>query len=273
MDRTTILTPRAGFQAINIRELWEYRELLFAFAGRDIRVRYKQTVLGVVWVVLQPLLGAGIFSFVFGKVAKMDSGGVPYFAFTYSGLMFWTLFTSTVNRANSSLVGNTHLVTKIYFPRLILPLSGIPSALLDFSVAATLMTIIMVTYGIEPRIGLLLLPIWLVILLMFATGIGLWSGALAVKYRDINYILPFAIQLLLFASPIAYAANNVPAEFQIYYYLNPIAGLMDAIRWSFFGTTQNGWWPVGYSTIFSVSVLIVGATLFRKMEREFADVI
>ena len=273
MDQKTTLTLRPGINAINFRELWEYRELLFALAGRDIRLRYKQTVLGVIWVVLQPLLAAGIFTFVFGKVAKMDSGGVPYFAFSYAGLMCWNLFTSTVTRANGSLVSNAHLVTKIYFPRLILPLSGVPSALLDFSIAAILMTIIMFAYGIEPRISLLLLPLWLAILLMLAMGIGLWSGALAVKYRDINYILPVVIQMLLFASPIAYAAKAVPTGFQTYYYLNPIAGLMDAIRWSILGTTQDTWWAIGYSAIFGVIVLIVGAIIFHRMEREFADVI
>jgi lipopolysaccharide transport system permease protein len=273
MDQTTIITLKSGYQAINFRELWEYRELLFTLAGKDIRLRYKQTVLGVIWVVLQPLLAAGIFSFVFGKVAKLDSGGVPYFAFSYAGLMFWNLFTSIVSRANASLVSNSNLVTKIYFPRLILPLSGIPSALLDFSVAAILMIIIMFSYGIKPHIGLLMLPLWLAILLMLATGIGIWSGALAAKYRDINYILPVMIQLLLYASPIAYASTSVPTEFQTYYYMNPIAGPMDAIRWSILGTTQDSWWAVGYSAILGVIVLIVGAIMFRRMEREFADVI
>ena len=273
MDQTKIIILKSGFQAANFRELWEYRELLFTLAGKDVRLRYKQTVLGVIWVVLQPLLAAGIFTFVFGKVAKMDSGGVPFFAFSYSGLMFWNLFTNIVTRANGSLVSNSHLVTKIYFPRLILPLSAIPSALLDFSVAAILMIIIMLTYGIEPRIGLLLLPLWMAILLMLAMGIGIWSGALAVKYRDINYILPVMIQMLLFASPIAYAATSVPTEFQTYYYINPIAGLMDAIRWSIFGATQDTWWAVGYSAIFGAIVLIVGTIMFRRMERGFADVI
>jgi len=273
MNQRTILKPRSGFQAVNFRELWEYRELLLTLAGRDVRVRYKQTVLGVIWVVIQPLLAAGIFTFVFGKVAKMDSGGVPYFAFSYAGLMCWNLFTSTLIRANGSLVDNAHLVTKIYFPRLVLPLSAIPAALLDFSVAATLMALIMLAYGIEPHMGLLLLPVWLAILLMLATGIGLWSGALAVKYRDINLIVPVAIQLLLFASPIAYTATAVPTQFQTYYYLNPIAGLMDAIRWSVLGTAQANWWTVGYSATFGVIVLFVGAIMFRRMEREFADVI
>lgn len=273
MNQITILKPRSGFQAINFRDLWEYRELLFALAVRDVRVRYKQTALGVIWVVLVPLIAAGIFTFVFSKVAKMDSGGVPYFAFAYAGLMSWNLFTSTLTGANDSLIGNAHLITKIYFPRLILPLSGIPSAFLDFSVAAILMTIIMFAYDIEPHIGLLLLPLWLAILVMLATGIGLWTGALAVKYRDIKYIVPVMIQMLLFASPIAYAATAVPTEFQTYYYLNPIAGLMDAIRWSILGTTQVAWWAVGYSATFGVIVLIVGAIMFRRMEREFADVI
>jgi len=273
MNQITILRPRSGFQAIDFRGLWEYRELLFTLAGRDIRVRYKQTALGVSWVILVPLIAAGIFAFVFGKVAKLDSGGVPYFAFAYAGLMCWNFFTSTLTRASDSLVGNRELITKIYFPRLILPLSGIPSAFLDFSVAAIIMIIIMFAYGIEPHGGLLLLPLWLAILLMLATGIGIWSSALAVNYRDIKYIVPVMIQMLLFASPIAYASNAVPMEFQTYYYLNPIAGLMDAIRWSIFGTVQSNWWTVGYSASFGVIVLIVGAILFRRMEQEFADVI
>jgi lipopolysaccharide transport system permease protein len=273
MTQTTILKPRSGFQAIKFRELWEYRELLFTLAGRDVRVRYKQTVLGLAWVILQPLIAAGIFAFVFGTVAKMDSGGVPYLAFAYAGMMCWSLFASTLTRATVSLVGNAHLVTKIYFPRLILPLSGIPSAFLDFSIAAMLMTIIMFAYGIEPHGGLLLLPLWLAILLMLATGIGLWCGALAVKYRDINLIVPVASQLVLFASPVAYTGQAVPMRFQAYFYLNPIAGLMDAIRWSILGTGQFTWWTVAYSAAFGVIVLIVGAIMFRRMEREFADVI
>ena len=272
MNPSTILRPRSGFQAINFRDLWEYRELLFTLAGRDIRVRYKQTALGVIWVVLVPVITAGIFTFVFSKVAKMDSGGVPYFAFAYAGMMSWSLFTSTLSRASDSLVTNAELISKIYFPRLILPLSVIPSAFLDFSIAAIMMIIIMIAYGIEPQIGLLLLPLWLAILVMLAMGIGLWSGALAVKYRDIKYIVPVMIQMLLFASPIAYSAKAVPMEYQTYYYLNPIAGLMDAIRWSILGTEVN-WWTVGYSATFGVIVLIVGAILFRRMEQEFADVI
>jgi len=273
MNQITVLRPRSGFQTINFRELWEYRELLLALAGRDVRVRYKQTALGVTWVVLQPLLAAGIFTFVFGRLARMDSGGVPYFAFSYAALMCWNLFTNTLTRANGSLVGNSHLITKIYFPRLVLPLSGIPSAFLDFSVAAFLMAIVMLVYGIEPHIGLVLLPLWLAFLLMLAIGIGLCSGALAVKYRDINHIVPVMIQLLLFASPVAYAATAVPTRFRTYYYLNPIAGLMDAIRWSILGTGQPEWWTVGYSATIGLIVLIVGAVMFRRMEREFADVI
>lgn len=273
MNQITILRPRSGFQAINFRELWEYRELLFTLAGRDVRVRYKQTYLGVTWVLLQPLLSAGIFTFVFSKVAKMDSGGVPYFAFSYSGLMCWSLFASIFARSSSILVSNSHIISKIYFPRLLLPLSVIPSSLLDFCVAAILMVIVMLAYGIEPHIGLVFFPLWLVILVTLAAGIGFWSSALAVKYRDVNYIVPVFVQFLLFASPVAYTSTAVPIEFRAYYYLNPIAGVMDAIRWSILGTGEVNWWTLSYSAIFSMITLIVGAAMFRRMEREFADVI
>ena len=199
-----------GWAALNLREIWKFRDLLMSLATRDLKLRYKQTALGVIWVVVQPLLAAGIFSFVFGKVAQLPSDGVPYLLFSFAGLLGWNLFSSTVTKCNGCLVGNSQLISKVFFPRLILPLSTVPSVLVDFAVAAGMMTVLMLIYGVAPGWGLLLLPVLMGLLLMLALGIGLCTAALSVSYRDVQYIVPVFMQILLYASPIAYAVSAVP---------------------------------------------------------------
>jgi lipopolysaccharide transport system permease protein len=267
------IEPKSDWTAIKVRELWQFRDLLMALAGRDLRLRYKQTALGAVWVVLQPLLAAGVFSFVFGTVAKMPSDGMPYFLFSYAGLLGWNLFFNTVSKTSACLVGNSHLISKVYFPRLILPLSTIPSTLVDLAVALVMMGVLMMIYHIRPGAELALLPVWIILLMLLSLGIGLVTSALAVSYRDVTYIMPVALQLLLYGSPIAYAVSAVPARVRTIYQLNPLAPLLDAFRWSLL---KRGELSPGFLTIAAAVCVItffVGLYSFKAMEKRFADVI
>jgi lipopolysaccharide transport system permease protein len=268
-----VIRPKSGWQALNLHELWRFRDLLLMLALRDVRLRYKQTALGVAWVVLQPLMAAGIFSFVFGRVAKLPSDGVPYFVFSYAGLLGWNVFNNTLTKVSTSLVGNANLVSKVYFPRLVLPLSTIFSSLLDFCVAFVIYLILIVIYHIKPGPGILLLPVWMAMILLLSTGVGLYAASLMVSYRDIQYIVPVATQFLLYASPIAYAVSSVPAKLQTAYMLNPLASILEAFRWSLLnrGTLHPS--MIAYSAVVSIGLFLFGAFAFRRMERKFADVI
>ncbi len=268
-----IIQPESGWTAVNLPELWQFRDLLFTLAGRDLRLRYKQTALGIVWVVLQPLLAAGIFSFVFGRVARMPSDGLPYFVFSYAGLLGWNLFNGTLTKVSGSLVGNSHLISKVFFPRLILPLSAVPSVLVDFGVAAAMMIALLVLHGISISWNFLLLPVWIGLLLALATGIGLWSASLMVSYRDVGYVLPVALQLLLYASPVAYPASAVPLSLQALYQCNPLVAVLEAFRWSLLGRGELNGWALGWAVALTGAVFLVGVFSFKRMERTFADVI
>lgn len=268
-----VIRPTSGLAALNLNEIWPYRDLLVTLAERDIKIRYKQTALGVIWVILQPLVAAGIFSFVFGSIANLPSDGVPYFLFAYAGMQGWTLFSNVLTRSSGCLVGNAHLVSKVYFPRFILPLSTLGAILLDFTVAMGMMAVLMIMYQVVPGWGLLLLPVWMGILISFAIGIGLWLAALMVQYRDVGYILPVAMQMLMYASPVAYASSAVPERYQSLFFLNPLAGILDAFRWSLLGVGTPRWDMLAVSAIVSVAVLFLGAFAFKKMERKFADTI
>lgn len=267
------IRPTSGWAALNLAETWQFRDLLFTLAGRDLKLRYKQTALGVAWVVLQPLLAAGIFSFVFGAVADLPSDGVPYFVFSYAGLLGWNLFNNILSKSSGCLVGNSQLISKVFFPRLVLPLSTIPSSLVDFGIALALMAGLLATYGIAPGWGILLLPVWIALLIMLALGIGLVTAALTVSYRDVQYILPVFLQMLLYASPIAYAVSVVPARWRGVFFLNPLAGLLEAFRWSLLGRGHPSPWPLAYAAAVAAGVLLLGAFSFKRMERKFADVI
>jgi lipopolysaccharide transport system permease protein len=267
------IRPSRGFAALRLTEVWQFRDLLFALAQRDVKLRYKQTALGVIWVVLQPLLAAGIFSFVFGLVAKMPSDGRSYFLFSYAGLLGWNLFFSVVTRSSGCLIGNSQLISKIFFPRLVLPFSTVPSALIDFGVALAMMAVLMLVYHVHPTANLLLLPAWILLALMVSCGIGLWTSALSVSYRDVQYILPIMLQILLYGSPVAYAVSAVPQRLRWAYQLNPLASILEGFRWSLLGTTAPDWRAVLLSAIVSMLLLASGAFAFKRMERKFADVI
>ena len=268
-----VIKPQSGLAALDLKLLWQFRELLYAFADRDIRLRYRQTVLGIAWVVLQPLLTALIFAIVFGYIARMPDEGTPYFLIAYSGLLGWTLFNSNLSRVSPSLVANGALISKIYFPRLLIPLGVVPSVLLDFIVSLGVMVGVLVFYGRAPGVGIFLLPVCALILILMSLGIGLISASLSVKYRDIQHIMPFLTLILIYASPVAYSLSVVPENIRPYYLLNPIAAPIDAIRWSFIGVGEPNYGYLGYSFAVSILLVWIGITVFRSMEREFADVI
>lgn len=256
-----------------LAETWAARDLLYTFADRDIRLRYRQTVLGVVWVVLQPLIAAGIFTFVFGTVAHLSSDGKPYMVFAFGALTGWNLFSGILTRASGCLVGNANLVSRVFFPRLILPLSVIPAALLDFIVALGMFAVLLVVYGVAPTAALVTLPFWMLLLTAGATGTGLVAASLMVRYRDVQYVLPVAVQLLLYASPVAYAASRVPESWRTLYYLNPLVAAIEGLRWSLLGTEPPSGGAVAWSVSVAALAMIAGVTVFRRMERGFADVI
>lgn len=267
------IRPSRGWSAINVREIWQFRDLLLTLAGRDVKLRYKQTALGVVWVIFQPLAAAGIFALVFGRVAGLSSEGVSYFIFAYAGNLCWNAFSSTLTRASSCMVQNSGLVSKIYFPRMILPLSTLLSTLLDFVIALALLIVLLPIFGVPYQWNMLLLPVWLGLALMLSLGIGLFSAALMVSYRDIQHILPVFTNFLMFGSPVAYSVTEVPKDLMFLYMLNPLSGLLEAFRWSILGTGSLQPQYVGYAAAVSVFVFVLGAFSFRRMEKRFADVI
>lgn len=267
------IRPSSGWAALNLPEAWKFRDLLMALAARDLKLRYKQTALGAIWVIIQPLMAAGVFSFVFGKVAQLPSDGVPYLLFAFAGLLGWNLFSSTVSKCSACLVGNSQLISKVFFPRLLLPLSTVPSVLVDFAVAAGMMAILMGVYGVAPGWGLLLVPVWMILLLMLALGFGLCAAALAVPYRDVQYIVPVFMQILLYASPIAYSVSAVPTHLRGFYLLNPLSAPLEAFRASLLGTAWPGWTALAAAAAVSATFFLIGLYSFKRMERKFADVI
>ena len=269
-----MIRPQSGWAALNLRELWQFRDLLFTLGGRDIKLRYRQTLLGVIWVVLQPLLGAGIFTIVFGVIGKLKTDGVPNFVFSFAGLLGLNLFSTTLSKAGVSLVGNAHLVSKVYFPRVALPLSTGFSALVDFAVGLAVMVILLACYRIGPGPGLLLLPCWVGLLLLLGIGVGLWASALTVSYRDVQYVVPVLLMFIQFVSPIGYSVRgNVPQWLVKWYMLNPLAGLIEAFRWSVLGRGDVHWVYVAYAAAVAALCFVGGAVAFKRMERKFADVI
>jgi len=266
------IRPPRGWAAINLRELWQARDLLFTLANRDIKLRYRQTILGVVWVLLQPLLAAGIFTLVFGLIAKLPSGGLPYFVFSYAGMLGWGIFNNVLSKSSASLVGNAQLVAKAYFPRLLLPLSTVVSSLLDFAVTLVVMVVLMLIYRVPLTAAFVLLPLWVILIAALAIGTGLYAASLTVSYRDVQYLMPVVLQLLLYASAVGYAVPDEPHKVKMLLLLNPITGLIEAFRWSVLGSTPH-WWAVIYSSVLAIVALAAGAVAFKRMERKFADVI
>ncbi|MBM3907991.1 MAG: ABC transporter permease [Gemmatimonadetes bacterium] len=263
--------PRRGSPWRTLREIWQYRDLFAALGTRDLRLRYRQTLLGIAWVVLQPLAAAGIFAFVFGKVAGLPTEGQPYVLFALAGMVAWNFFSTILSRASASLLQNPQLITRVYFPRLILPLSVVPAAIVDLLVTTAACLLIGLVSGRAPTLALLGLPAAALLMGTLALGAGFGAAALAVRYRDVQYVLPVAIQLALYASPVAYSATAVPAAWRTAYDLNPLVAPLELVRWSLLATPFPAWGQIGYSAAVAAGLWIAGVVVFRRAERSFAD--
>jgi lipopolysaccharide transport system permease protein len=262
-----------GWASLGLRELWLYRELVYFLIWRDVKVRYKQTVIGAAWAIIQPLLTMLMFAVVFKQVAHVQSDGLPYSVFTYTALLPWTLFSGALERSSGSVVRQSNLVSKVYFPRLIVPLAAALSGVVDFAIAFLMLIVLMVWFGLSPTWGILALPVLLVLTLVTALAVGLWLSALNVRYRDIGQIIPFVIQFWLFASPVAYPVSMVPQKWRLLYSLNPLAGIIEGFRWALLGKQIPDLNVVGISTAVVVALLFAGIVYFKRMERSFADLI
>jgi lipopolysaccharide transport system permease protein len=259
---------------LDLGELWRYRDLWLTLALRDVKLRYRQTALGVAWVVLLPLLASGIFTMVFGVVAGLPSDGTPYFLLVFAGYLGWSAFQNTLQRCGISLIGNTALVTKVYFPRIILPAASVLASLLDFVVGMVMLLLVLAVRGEFPPLqSLALVPLFMLLLQMLALGLGFFSAALSVKFRDVQYVLPFLIQLLLYASPVAYGVAAVPESVRRLYLLNPVAPILDALRIALLGRGEIHWLAIGASALVSAAVLAAGTLFFLYQDRQYADVI
>lgn len=266
----TVIEPTRGWIPVDLHELWEFRDLLYFFTWRDIKIRYKQTFLGFAWAVIQPFFAMVIFTLFFGNLAKLPSDGIPYPIFAYAALLPWTLFSESLTRSTSSMVMNANVLKKVYFPRVALPISSVLSPLLDFSIAFSILILMMAYYTIMPTANIVWLPALILLALITSLGIGLWTSALNAMYRDFQYVIPFIIQIWMFASPVVYSASMIPEQYRFLYGLNPMAGVIEGFRWTLFGTDAPGS-VIIVSVAISFLILISGAFFFRRMERTFAD--
>jgi len=269
----TRIRPSKGWVALDLKGLWDYRELLYFLTWRDIKVRYKQTLLGASWAIIQPLFTMLLFTLFFGKLAHIPSDGVPYPIFAYAGLLPWTFFSNAVTNSGNSLVGSSNLITKVYFPRMIIPGAAVGAGLVDFAIAFIILVVLMIYYGVAVTWNILMLPVLIVLVTLLAIGVGMWTSALNVKYRDIRYALPFLIQLWLFASPVIYPASLMPSKWRWVLWLNPLTGIIEGFRSSLFGTNKFDWIALGLSTVITLGVLVYSTYTFRRMEKVFADIV
>lgn len=268
--QTTVIKPRKGLSSINLKEIIAYKELLFTFVERDFKVRYKQTLLGAAWAILQPLTTMVLFSFFFGKIAKIPSDGIPYPVFSYAGLLLWTYFSNAINVASTSVTSNAGLISKVYFPRLIIPLSSTLVGFIDYGFAFVILLLLMAYFGFVPTIGIIMLPILLFVTWLFATGVGLWLAATNVLYRDVKIIISFVLQLWIYATPVIYPLS-VAGNFRWIVILNPMTGLIEAHRSIFLGVPTIPWISLLYSTLSAFVIFWSGMVYFKSIERRFAD--
>ncbi|MCE7904636.1 MAG: ABC transporter permease [Anaerolineae bacterium CFX3] len=271
---TIYIKPSHGLAALNLRDLWVYRELIFFMVWRDVKVKYKQTLLGMAWAVIQPVMTMLVFTFLFGTVAKLPTDGIPYPVFSFTALLPWGLFVTALNQGSRSLVAHNNMVTKIYFPRLILPMSAVFAGLVDFAIAFVILVALMVYYHVTPAWNLVwTLPLFLLLALVAALGVALWLSAINVKYRDVNQALPFLTQFWLFATPVAYSSSVISPKWQIVYSLNPMAGVVNGFRWALLGSGNGPDAALWVSAAISILVLVTGLFYFRSTEKTFADTI
>jgi len=270
---TTVIRPSHGWVRIDLRELWAYRELLQIFVWRDLKVRYKQTVIGGAWAVIQPFFTMVVFSVFFGGLAKIPSDGVPYPIFAYTALVPWMFFSNALTAATTAVMAQGNIITKVYFPRLILPAAAVGAGLVDFVIAFVVLLGMMVFFRVSPGPAILALPLFLALVVATALGVGLWLAALNAMYRDVRYALPFLVQVWLFASPVAYPSSLVPEPWRVVYGLNPMVGVIEGFRWSLLGAGDPPGPMVAASTL-AVGVMLVGGLFyFRRIERTFADLV
>jgi lipopolysaccharide transport system permease protein len=269
-----LIEPSRGWAALRLRELWEYRELLYFLAWRDIKIRYKQTALGLAWAVLQPFLTMLIFAVFFGKLARMPSDNVPYPLFAFAALVPWTFFANGLTQSSNSLVGSANLIKKVYFPRLVVPISVVLGGLPDFALSFLVLLGMMAYYGVAPQLAILLwLPLLLLLALVTALGTGLWLSALNVKYRDVRYIVGFLTQIWMFATPVVYPASLLSGRWRLVYSLNPMVGVVEGFRWALLRTETAPGMSIVISATMSLLILVTGTFYFRRMEKTFADIV
>ncbi len=268
-----VIRPSKGWVSLKLKDMWEYRELLYFLIWKDVKVRYKQTVLGIAWAIIQPFMTMVVFSIFFGRLAKMPSDGIPYPIFSFAALVPWTFFANGLNQSSNSLVASAHLIQKVYFPRLIIPISTVVSGTLDFVIAFGVLILMMFYYGIFPTANILWLPGFLFLAWMTSLGAGLWLSALNVEYRDVRYVVPFLTQFWLFATPIAYPSSLLREPWHTVYGLNPMVGVIEGFRWALLGKAEAPLSLVLSSVCAALFLLVTGAFYFRRMERTFADVV
>ena len=271
--RKIIIRPTSGWAALNLRDLWVYRELVYFMTWRDLKVRYKQTVLGAAWAILQPFLTMVVFSIFFGNLAGVPSDGVPYPIFSYTALIPWTLFSKALQDASRSLVNSSHMITKVYFPRMILPLASVLAGIVDFLIAFVVLLGMMAFYHVTPTANIWTIPLFLILALVTAAGVSLWLSALNVLYRDINYVLPFLTQFWMYITPIAYPSSMVPEKWRLLYAVNPMTGVVEGFRWALLGSGQAPGMMTLVSTLVAIVLLVSGMFYFKRMERLFADMV
>ncbi len=274
LPELVVIKPVKGWVPLNLKDLWLYRELIYFLTWRDLKVRYKQSVLGVLWAILKPFMNMVVFSIFFGTLAKVPSDGIPYPIFAYVALLPWGFFESALQVSARSMLQSGGMVSKIYFPRIIVPLSSVFANLVDFLIAFIILIGMMIYYQIAPTINVLWLPLFLLLAMITAMGVGLWFSALLVMYRDINYMLPFITQLWMFISPVVYSSSMVPEKWQWLYSINPMSGVVYGFRWALLGTPESiSLVSIGISSVIALVVFISGLFFFRRMERVFADMI
>jgi len=273
MANDTLIIEAGRTEKQYFKDLWRYRELFIFLAWRDILVRYKQTVIGVLWAVLRPFLTMIVFTIVFGKLAKMPSDGAPYPIMVFAGMLPWQFFSSSVSESSNSLVSNSNMISKVYFPRLIVPTSSVIVCFVDFLISFSILVLLMIYYGFAPDINMLTLPLFIMIAFLASMGIGMWMSALTVKYRDFRYVVPFVVQFGLYVSPVGFSSSVIPQQWRLLYSLNPMVGVIDGFRWAIIGSSNVNLPGFTLSMVVVAVVFVTGLRYFRKTEKTFADVI
>lgn len=268
-----VIEPSRGWVGLKLRELWEYRELVYFLVWRDVKVRYKQTALGAAWAILQPLFSMAVFTVVFGNLAKMPSDGIPYPLFSYAALLPWNYFAQGLSSSSDSLVGSANLIRKVYFPRLAIPVAAVCGGVVDFGIAFSVLLLLMGYFGVAPTANVVWLPLFLLLALVTALGVGLWLSALNVQYRDVKYTVPFLVQFWMYATPIVYPSSLLPEPWRTVYGLNPMAGVVEGFRWALLGVKTPPGSMLWVSVVAALALLVSGAYFFRRMEKTFADVV